>query len=99
MALCWVYFAFGILTKRRLNEKLIWTVCIIAPILALGIDILSNPEWYERKLHVSLGLENLSASLFYGYKIGNELILINGILTFFGLFMISNKSTGTRLGV
>ena len=24
-------FAFGILTKRKLNEKLIWTVCIIAP--------------------------------------------------------------------
>ena len=90
-------FAFGILTKRILNEKLIWTVCIIAPLLALGIDILSSPEWYEKKLHVSMGLENLSASLFHGYKIGNELILINGILTFIGLFMISKKSTGSRL--
>ena len=90
-------FAFGILTKRTLNEKLIWTVCIIAPLLALGIDILSSPEWYEKKLHVSMGLENLSASLFHGYKIGNELILINGILTFIGLFMISKKSTGSRL--
>ncbi len=90
-------FAFGILTKRILNEKLIWTVCIIAPLLALGIDILSSPEWYEKKLHVSMGLENLSASLFHGYKIGNELILINGILTFIGLFMISKKATGSRL--
>ena len=90
-------FAFGILTKRILNEKLIWTVCIIAPLLALGIDILSSPEWYEKKLHVSIGLENLSASLFHGYKIGNELILINGILTFIGLFMISKKATGSRL--
>ena len=90
-------FAFGILTKRILNEKLIWTVCIIAPLLALGIDILSSPEWYEKKLHVSIGLENLSASLFHGYKIGNELILINGILTFIGLFMISKKSTRPSL--
>ena len=90
-------FAFGILTKRKLNEKLIWSVCIIAPLLALGIDILSSPEWYEKKLHVSMGLENLSASLFHGYKIGNELILINGILTFIGLFLISKKSTGSRL--
>ncbi|MGZ8559143.1 MAG: sodium:solute symporter [Chitinophagaceae bacterium] len=90
-------FAFGILTKRILNEKLIWTICIIAPLLALGVDILSSPEWYEKKLHVSMGLENLSASLFQGYKIGNELILINGILTFIGLFMISKKSTGSRL--
>jgi Na+/proline symporter len=88
-------FAFGILTKRRLNDKLIWTVCIIAPLLALGVDILSSPEWYEKKLHVSLGMESISASLFHGYKIGNELILINGILTFLGLWFISGKPVGT----
>jgi hypothetical protein len=86
-------FAFGILTKRKLNEKLIWTVCIIAPLLTLGIDLLSSPEWYEKKLHLSLGMDSISNSLFHGYKIGNELILINGILTFFGLWMISKKSS------
>src|SRR5688500_11813231 len=47
-------FAFGILTRRTLDDKFIWTVCIIAPLLALGIDVLSSPEWYEKKLHVSL---------------------------------------------
>ena len=82
-------FAFGILTKRRLAEKLVWTVCIIAPLLTLTLDILSSPEWYEKKLHVSLGLQQLSESIFSGYKIGNELILINGILTFLGLLLIS----------
>ncbi|HEX2684451.1 MAG TPA: sodium:solute symporter, partial [Ferruginibacter sp.] len=30
-------FSFGILTKRQLNDKLIWAVCIIAPALALGL--------------------------------------------------------------
>jgi len=84
-------FAFGILTKRQLNQKLIWTVCIIAPLLALGIDMLSSPEWYEKKLHVELGLKAISDILFNGYKIGNELILINGILTFVGLLTISKK--------
>ena len=87
-------FAFGILTKRKLDDKLIWTVCIVAPLLALGIDVLSSPEWYERKLHISLGLENISASLFRGYKIGNELILINGVFTFLGLWLISKKGEG-----
>ena len=86
-------FAFGILTKRKLNESLIWTVCIIAPLLALGLDMLSNPAWYEAKLHTKLGLDNLSASIFNGYKIGNELILINGIITFIGLWFISKKGT------
>ena len=86
-------FAFGILTKKSINKNLIWTVCIIAPLLAMGMDMLSSPEWYEKKLHVSLGLTELSISLFNGYKIGNELILINGILTFIGLLIISKKST------
>jgi hypothetical protein len=85
-------FAFGILTKRVLNEKFIWTVCIIAPLLALILDMLSNPAWYEAKLHVKLGLDAISTSIFHGYKIGNELILINGIFTFIGLWMISKKS-------
>ncbi len=89
-------FAFGILTKRKLNEKLIWTVCIIAPLLALGIDMLSSPEWYDKKLHMSLGLQSLSSKIFNGYKIGNELILINGILTFVGLWFISRKSSTTN---
>ncbi|HMW27118.1 MAG TPA: hypothetical protein PKC51_10780, partial [Ferruginibacter sp.] len=86
-------FSFGILTRRQLNDKLIWTVCIIAPALALGLDMLSSPEWYEKKLHVSLGLGSLSESIFHGYKIGNELILINGLLTFAGLWLISKKAT------
>ena len=47
-------FAFGILTKRELNNKLIWTVCIVAPLLALSVDMLSNPAWYDSKLHLSL---------------------------------------------
>ena len=92
-------FAFGILTKRKLNDKLIWTVCIIAPLLALGIDMLSSPSWYEAKLHIeNLGLNSISKNIFNGYKIGNELILINGILTFLGLWFISSKSQyNTRL--
>jgi Na+/proline symporter len=84
-------FAFGILTRRTLNEKLIWTVCIIAPLLTLGLDILSSPEWYEKKLHVTLGLQSLSEKIFNGYKIGNELILINGMFTSLGLLLISRR--------
>ncbi len=89
-------FAFGILTKRKLNEKLIWAVCIIAPLLALGLDMLSNPAWYDAKLHVKLGLQKISDSIFSGYKIGNELILINGIFTFLGLWLISRKASAAE---
>ncbi|MFN9115362.1 MAG: sodium:solute symporter [Bacteroidota bacterium] len=86
-------FAFGILTKRQLKEGRIAWVTILAPLLAMGLDMFSNPTWYEMKLHISLGLHQLSEQLFSGYKIGNELILINGIITFIGLWLISRKST------
>lgn len=88
-------FSFGILTRRVLKQNLIWPVCIVAPLLALGLDVLSSPEWYEKKLHITLGLEAVSKTLFNGYKIGNELILINGILTFLGLWAISKPQTQT----
>lgn len=84
-------FSFGILTKRQINEKFIWAVCILAPLLVLAFDVCCSPEWYEKKLHMQLGLQDLSASIFHGYKIGNELILINGIVTFLGLYFISKK--------
>ena len=92
-------FAFGILTNRKLNDKLIWAVCIIAPLFALALDMLSSPAWYEAKLHVQLGLQNISASVFNGYKIGNELILINGTLTFLGLWLISTRSATAKTGL
>jgi Na+/proline symporter len=89
-------FAFGILTRRTLNEKLIWAVCIIAPLLTLGLDVLSSPEWYEKKLHITLGLQSVSEKIFNGYKIGNELILINGVLTSLGLLLISRPEPHPR---
>lgn len=84
-------FSFGILTKRTLNDKRIWMACITALIVVLTLDICCNPEWYEKKLHIQLGLQGLSQSLFGGYKIGNELILVNGLFTFGALALISKK--------
>ncbi|MDO9001194.1 MAG: sodium:solute symporter [Bacteroidota bacterium] len=92
-------FSFGILTNKKLKDKLIWTVCIIAPLIALSLDVLCSPEWYEKKLHISLGLNSVSESIFSGYKIGTELILINGILTFVGLFLISVKTPKSKIEI
>lgn len=86
-------FSFGILTNRQLNGKLVWPACLTALLIVVGIDMCCSPEWYEKKLHLDLGLKQLSDSLFRGYKIGNELILINGLFTFAALYFISNKKT------
>ena len=59
----------------------------------IGIDLLCNPGYYETLLHTTLGLNDLSESLFHKYKIGPELILINGAITFLGLLIVSKNST------
>jgi SSS family transporter len=88
-------FAFGIFTNRILNDKKVWIICMVAPLLVLGIDMVNNADWFIRKLALdgalSQTLSSGSAYLFNGFRIGIELLLINGLLTFAGLWIISSK--------
>ena len=89
-------FSFGILTKRKLNDKYAIAVCLIAPLLSIGIDLINNAEWFVNKLSLTGNfadsLINASKSVFNGFKIGIELLIINGILTFVGLWFISTPT-------
>lgn len=86
-------FAFGIFTKRTINDKLSIVVCIAAPLIVIGVDVLNNAEWFINKLSITGStadsLKNLSENIFNGFKIGIELLIVNGLLTFIGLFLIS----------
>ncbi|RYY15482.1 MAG: sodium:solute symporter [Chitinophagaceae bacterium] len=88
-------FAFGILTKRVINDKYSLIICLFAPLLILGIDFVNNVDWYVKQLNLSgewLGtMRGFSASFFGSFKIGYELLIYNGILTFLGLLIISKK--------
>jgi Na+/proline symporter len=66
-------FAFGLLTRFQIKDRLVPLVTVISPLLSWAID-----TW--------------STKLFNGYKIGFELIIINGALTFLGLLIILNKN-------
>jgi Na+/proline symporter len=63
-------FSFGILTTRKVIDKLVPEVCVIAPVICFFLDK------YQK-------------DLFGNYQIGLELLIINGLLTFIGLFIIS----------
>ena len=67
-------FAFGIITKRKLDDKLAAIPCFIAPILCLGLDY-------------------VQPYLFGNFRIGQELLIINGLFTFLGLWLISSPNT------
>src|SRR5687768_9086107 len=65
-------FSFGILTKRKVNDKMVPLICVLAPILSYILS--ANSE-----------------RLFGGYKISIEILLINGLITFAGLWVISKR--------
>jgi Na+/pantothenate symporter len=67
-------FAFGILTKRQLNDKLAPFICLAAPFICYLLQ-LNSP--------------NILGS----YQIGIEMLILNGALTFAGLWAISQKAS------
>ncbi len=90
-------FAFGILTKRVINDRLSLIVCLLAPTIILGIDLINNIDWWIKQLKLDeagmSGVKALSQSIFGSFKIGYELLIYNGILTFLGLWFISKKQS------
>lgn len=65
-------FFFGIFTKRKVNDKWAWLVCLLIPVLLFYTML------YEKEL-------------FGAYKFGFELLGINGLLCFIGLWFMSKK--------
>jgi Na+/proline symporter len=65
-------FAFGILTKRRVNDKAVPIVAVTAPLICFFLDK------YQKEI-------------FGKFEIGLELIIINGLLVFLGLFLVSTR--------
>jgi SSS family transporter len=86
-------FAFGIITTRKINDKLVLYICLLAPLLILGIDFINNIEWWQKQLKIEgpwvENVRSLSTSFFGNFKIGTELLIYNGILTYIGLWIIS----------
>jgi Na+/proline symporter len=86
-------FAFGILSKRKIDAKSIALICLCSVGLVIMIDFLFNPTFYSKTFKLSddfiAPFANLSKNLFGGYAIGLELLLINGFINFLGLYTIS----------
>ena len=71
-------FAFGILTKRSIKDNWAFLPCFIAPLLCLLLDYL-QPYFF--------------GSAPTSFRIGQELLIINGLFTFLGLFLISSPNS------
>ena len=65
-------FAFGLLTKGAVNDRLVPYVAIVSPLLCYAVD------WTAGELT--------------GYRFGYELLMLNGVLTFSGLWLTHRRS-------
>ncbi len=65
-------FAFGILTKRVVRDRLVPFIAVASPITCFFID-------------------KYQGALFGSYEIGLELLIINGAITFAGLWLTSDE--------
>ncbi|MBL4594383.1 MAG: sodium:solute symporter [Flavobacteriales bacterium] len=63
-------YAFGLILKRKVHDKLVPIVCLISPIICYVLNIFSK-------------------ELFNDYQFGFEILILNGGLTFLGLYLIS----------
>ncbi len=63
-------YAFGLMTKRKVKDKIVPIICILSPIISFLLNQYSE-FWLN------------------GYKFGFEILMVNGFLTFLGLFLIS----------
>ena len=89
-------FSFGILTKRKLKDQHCIWICIGAALCILGLDFVDNIEWYTKQLKLSgifiNTIHDISTSLFGSFRIGYELLIYNGLLTFMGLWLMSDSN-------
>ncbi len=65
-------FAYGLLTKRQTNDRVVPYICVASPIVCYLLDmVVGQLTWYR-----------------FGY----ELLMLNGLLTFFGLCLFRRQS-------
>jgi len=65
------FFAFGLLTRRQVNDHVTPFIALAAPIVTFIIDAICRR--------------------FFQYQFGYELLILNGMITFMGLFLSSLK--------
>ena len=64
-------FAYGILTRCRVNDRVVPYICVASPLVCFAID--------------------QTTECLTGYKFGYELLMLNGMLVFSGLFLTRNN--------
>jgi Na+/proline symporter len=72
-------FAFGISTTRQVQDKWVWPIAIASPVASYLINLYA-PSWLAY-----WGIQN--------FQFGYAILLLNGLITYTGLWAVSRKAT------
>ena len=64
-------FAFGLITRKRINDRYVPFIAIASPLLCFALDTVTTQ--------------------YLGYHFGYELLMLNGLITFGGLYCCKEK--------
>jgi Na+/proline symporter len=82
-------FTFGLTTNRQVRDRLVPVVCLVSILLALAINPPSQKIMCGSMPALFCDYAMWRMDFLNGYEIGLELLAINGLITFLGLWMIS----------
>lgn len=68
-------FAYGILTRRKVNDRVVPYICVASPVICFAIDQITKA--------------------LTGYTFGYELLMLNGLLVFLGMYFSNTHSIKT----
>ena len=84
-------YAFGLLTKHKIKDKWVPLVAILSPLICL---LITNSLWLYCELEYYFGFYYSQSvyDLCYNFSnIGFELLILNGFITFVGLYLLKTN--------
>lgn len=96
-------FFLGIFTKVNIKDSWVPLVAIVAPFITHCLKLLTYKEglvkmvaaekdtWLSNNLLALADIIEKNTPILLNYKMGNEFLIVNGMLTLIGLLLIKNK--------
>ena len=82
-------YAFGLFSKWKVKDKLVPIIAVVSVLLSIFINLASQLYVYFNNTISWKDAEVMAADLYY--QVGFEILIINGIITFFGLVLIRTQ--------
>ena len=82
-------YAIGLFSKWKVKDKLVPIIAVVSVLLSIFINLASQLYVYFNNTISWKDAEVMAADLYY--QVGFEILIINGIITFFGLVLIRTQ--------